>query len=430
MSEQVLLIKNGRVIDPATKTDSKLDILVVGDSISEVGPGGSLAGSDGAVVIDATGKLVTPGLTDIHVHFREPGFEWKETIETGSLAAVAGGFTRVCCMPNTNPTNHSAEVSEFIVAEGKKHNLCHVHPIASITLGLEGKEMSPMLELKEAGAVAFSDDGRPVWDAGMMRRACEYSLMFDTVLTLHEEELSLSNEFSMNESPLSVKLGLKGMPGAAEDALIARDIEIARLTGARVHFCHVSTARAVTLIERAKADGISVTAEVTPHHLLLTEELVSDFDTNYKMSMPLRTNADNEALIDGLARGVIDCVASDHAPHEADSKKTEFANASFGILGLQTTVPLLLSLVRDDKLTLERFVECLTTDPARCFRFEEPSISAGKRADITIIDLEKKITLSKDVIKSKSKNTPFLDTDLTGVAIKTIFGGRVVYNGE
>jgi dihydroorotase len=333
-------------------------------------------------------------------------------------------------MPNTNPINDSAEVTEFVVAEAKKAGLCNVYPIGAISVKSKGESMSPMLELKEAGCVAFSDDGRPVHNALIMRRALEYGKMFDAVLSVHEEELQLTSGFSMNESALSLKLGLVGMPGAAEDIMIARDIELARLTGGRVHFCHVSTARAVTLIRRAKEDGIPVTAEVMPHHFLLTEDAIGDYDTTYKMSMPLRKREDMEALLIGLKEGVIDCIASDHAPHEADSKNTDFSSASFGILGLQTTLPLSLSKVADGTLSMQRAIEALTVSPAKCFGLRTPTLKSGELADITIIDPKKEIKLTTKMIQSKSKNTPFIGQILKGVATKTFFKGKQVFSIE
>ncbi|MCL4162323.1 UNVERIFIED_CONTAM: hypothetical protein GTU68_056762, partial [Idotea baltica] len=371
-----------------------------------------------------------PGLIDIHVHFREPGQEWKETIETGSKSAVAGGFTAVSCMPNTNPINDSASVTELILERAAKANLCRVYPIGAITMGSKGKSLAPMMELTEAGCVAFSDDGWPVSNAQMMRRALEYSSMFERVLTVHEEDTSLSNHFAMNESALSIKLGLQGMPDAAENVMIARDIELARLTGGYVHFCHVSTARGVELIRRAKNDGISVTAETTPHYLVATEDLVSDFDTNAKMSMPLRGAEDVEALRIGVKDGTIDCIASDHAPHENDSKFVEFDKASFGTIGLQTTLPLVMQCVREKAFSLERGIEALTSSPRKCFKLEEHSLKEGQVADVVVIDPERVETATKEFFQSKSKNSMFLDWQLQGLADYTFVSGRQVYSAK
>lgn len=425
-SPGALLLRGGRVIDPARGVDAKMDLLLEGGKIKAIDVPGKIS-AGGSAVADLAGKIVTPGLLDIHVHLREPGQEWKETIASGAEAAVAGGFTTICCMPNTNPPIDNAQVTKFVLEKAEAAGLARVLPIGCISKGREGKGLAPLVELHEAGCVAFSDDGLPVAHAGLMRRALEYGLMFGAVMTVHEEEMQLSEEFSMNEGEMSVKLGLKGMPGASEDVMIARDIELARLTGGRVHFCHVSTARAVTLIRRAKEDGIPVTAEVTPHHLTLDESNLDSFDTNYKMSMPLRTRADIDALLKGVADGTIDCIASDHAPHEADSKNKEFDRASFGILGLQTTVPLILGLVREGKLTLPRAIAALTVDPARCFNLKKPSLAAGEIADITVIDPELKLLHTAEYIRSKSKNTPFIGMTLQGAAVQTYIAGRKVY---
>ena len=416
---------SGKVLDPSANLDAELDILIEDGLIAAVDKPGSFTGIDN---VDVSGKLVTPGLIDIHVHLREPGEEWKETVETGCLSAVAGGFSAVCCMPNTQPAIDTASVVELILEQAEKANLCRVYPIGAISVAREGKAMSPMVELKEAGCVAFSDDGSPVSDAGLMRRALEYSSMLGTVLTVHEEVLSLSHACAMNESPLSLKLGLNGMPAAAEEIMIARDIELARLTGGRVHFCHVSTGRGAELIRRAKHEGINVTGETAPHYLVLDESYVSDYNTNYKMSMPLRTPEDNRLLAEALEEGVIDCIATDHAPHDFDSKNKPFAEAAFGILGLQTAVPLTLAKVREGKLSLARAVDALTAAPRRCFNLENITIAKGSVADITVIDLEKKYIFTEEMNKSKSKNSPFIGAELQGKAVKTFVGGKEVYS--
>lgn len=424
-----IVFRGATVIDPASGLNDLRDILLDNGVIEAIDKPGSFANTQ-ASVEDVAGKFITPGLVDIHVHLREPGQEWKETIQTGIDAAVAGGFTTICCMPNTKPVNDNAQVTEFMIEQAAKHPLCKVLPIGAISVGSKGQSLAPMMELREAGCIAFSDDGRPVSNAQLMRRALEYSLMSGGVLTVHEEDLNLSQHFSMNESALSLKLGLVGMPGAAEDVMIARDIELSRLTGAPVHFCHVSTARAVTLIRRAKEDGILVTAEVSPHHLLLDESLIGDFDTAYKMSMPLRSKQDIAALLAGLRDGVIDCIASDHAPHEEDSKRTTFAEASFGILGLQTTVPIVLELVRKGELSLERAIASLTTDAARCFKMDAPRLAKGSKATMTVIDPQQTVAMSAEYIRSKSKNTPFLNQQMQGIAVQTWFDGRNVYTAN
>lgn len=425
-----LVLTGGLVIDSALGGRQELDVLVRDGVIEAVDRPGSFAKVVDAEHVEIGGCYLTPGLVDIHVHFREPGFEWKEDIASGSRAAAAGGFTEVCCMPNTNPIIDCAQIAEFVCAQGQRAGMARVHPIGAITVGSKGEALAPFGELRDAGCVAFSDDGRPVFNSLIMRRALEYASMFDAVLTVHEEDLDLSRGFSMNESALSVQLGLVGMPDAAENVMIARDIELARLTGGRVHFCHVSTARGVTLIRRAKEDGIPVTAEVAPHHFTLDESSVRDFDTTAKMSMPLRSQEDISALLAGLADGTIDAIASDHAPHEADSKNVAFSQASFGILGLQTTVPLTLARVRDGSLTLERAIDALTARARAALNLPPLALQAGNVADLCVIDPKKRLTLTKEMILSKSKNTPFIGCELEGVCVQTILAGRIVFQAN
>jgi dihydroorotase len=424
---QAFLLRGGVVIDPQRGVNERMDLHVENGLIKACGRPGEIPSISGVESIDVTGRIVAPGLVDIHVHLREPGEEWKETIATGSTAAVAGGFTAVCCMPNTRPANDSGSVTELILEKARQSNLCQVFPIGAITMGRKGEALAPMLELREAGCVAFSDDGSPVHDAQVMRRALEYSSMLDRVLTVHEEDTSLSNGFSMNESALSIALGLKGMPDAAENVMIARDIELARLTKGYVHFCHVSTARGVELIRRAKEDGISVTAETAPHYMVATERAVAEYDTNAKMSMPLRSDADVEALRKGVRDGVIDCIASDHAPHEADSKTVEFDKATYGTLGLQTTLPLVLQCVREGAFSLERAIEALTHSARRCLKMEQQSLAVGQRADLVVINPDQRLIATKEFFVSKSKNSMFLGWELQGHAERTFFGGRQVY---
>jgi dihydroorotase len=431
-----IVIKGGRVICPLTGLNEERDLLISEGKIEAVDRPGAFSSLSNIEIEDASGKLVVPGLIDIHVHLREPGFEYKETIESGSRAAVAGGFTTVCCMPNTKPVNDNAQITKFIVDTAKAVGLCRVLPIGAITKGSLGKELSPMMELKEAGCVAFSDDGFPVDDANIMRRALEYSLMVGLPLTCHEEVRSISKDHAMNEGEMSLRLGLKGWPGAAEDIMIARDIELSRLTGARVHCCHVTTARGAKLIERAKEDGILVTGEVSPHHFTLTDEAVdgfnamTSFNTLAKCSPPLRTEADRDGVLTALASGVLDCIATDHAPHEADSKNREFSGASFGMLGFQTALPLTLAQVRLGRLSLERAIEALTLSPARVFGLNFSGLKKGAPADIVVIDLNKRYVLNEQNIYSKSKNTPFLGSELIGAAVKTFFSGKKVYDDK
>lgn len=379
--------------------------------------------SSWATTLDVNGRWVIPGCIDMHVHLREPGFEWKETILSGVTAAIAGGFTTVCSMPNTNPVNDSAEVTQYILDQARKANLARVFPIGSISIGLKGKELSPLMELKKAGCCAFSDDGEPVSDSKLMRKALEYAK--DSLFCLHEEDVRLSDKAPMNESPRSFSMGLVGQPTIAEEVMIARDIEIARYTGGRIHICHVSTARGALLVERAKQDGINVTAEVTPHHLLLTEEMVEGYNTNAKMAPPLRSKEDAFALQKALASGVIDVVASDHAPHERDRKDCEFNEAAFGILGLQTTIPLMLELLSTGVLTEKRFVEVLSGRAAEILRRPEVgSLSKGSYADITILDPNSEWKFTEKEIKSLSFNSPFIGRTLKGKVTDVFVGGE------
>ena len=421
------VISGGRVIDPANSKDGAFDVLVEDGVISAVDRQGSFSGKSGVRTIDASGKIVTPGLVDIHVHLRDPGQEWKENIDTGRRAAEVGGFTSVCCMPNTDPVNDNQAVTKYILGRAAERVGARVYPIGAISRGQKSEELAPLVELHEAGCVAYSDDGRPVTDANLMRRALEYASQFGGVFTCHEEDLALSGKFAMNESLLSFELGLKGMPEAAENVMIARDIELARLTGGRVHFCHVTTARGAKLIERAKEDGIPVTGEVSPHHFTLTENAVIGYNTNAKMSPPLRLESDIEELLRQLERGVIDCIATDHAPHEYDSKRRDFPSASFGILGFQTAVPLTLAKVRDGKLSLARAIESLTVSAAKCFNLSAGTLSKGAAADITVIDPELRVKHTHAFIASKSKNTPFLGQELIGHAVMTFVGGEQVF---
>jgi len=421
------LLKGGRVIDPSLKLDGEYDVLIEGNHIEGVELRGGFDSVDGLKVIDVKGQIVTPGLVDVHVHLRDPGQEWKETIITGAEAAVAGGFTDVFCMPNTNPINDSAAVTEYII-ERASSSSCNVWPIGAISMKSQGKSLAPFGELTEAGCIGFSDDGYPVMNAQLMRRALEYCSMLGRVLCVHEEDTNLSDGFSMNESALSLKLGLKGMPDAAENVMIARDIELARLTRGRVHFCHVSTARGVCLIRRAKEDGIPVTAEVSPHHLFLDETEVEGFNTQAKMSMPLRSQNDIEALLEGLRDGAIDCIASDHAPHEADSKNIEFDRASFGILGLQTTVPILFELVHNGKLTLLQMVESLTNKAWGSFDLAPNTLKKGAIANISVLNPSHEFELTTQMNRSKSVNSPFWGRKFKGCASYTFVKGDMKFS--
>ena len=418
-----IVIKNGHVIDPANTVDGKLDILLSDGRVAKIGQPGSIS-ENGAKIIDAAGMLVVPGLVDMHVHLREPGFEYKETITTGTGAAKAGGFTSVCCMPNTSPVNDNRSVTEFILSRAKGA-VANVFPIGSITKGSKGEELAEMADLHDAGCLAISDDGKPVANSGMMRRAMEYSKIFDLLLISHCEDSSLSARGVMNEGIVSTELGLRGIPCAAEDVMTARDIALAELTGCRLHIAHVSTAGSVELVRAAKARGVKVSAETCPHYFTLTEEAVRGYNTMAKMNPPLRTAGDVEALKRGLRDGTIDVIATDHAPHALDEKNVEFDHAPFGIVGLETSLGLTLRLVDEGVLSLGDMVRKLSLNPASILKAGKGTLSVGADADVTIIDLNVSWTVDPSQFKSRSKNTPFAGWKLKGRAVQTIVGGRV-----
>jgi dihydroorotase len=421
-----LLIRNGRVIDPAASVDAVQDVLLKGDRIERVGP--SHAVPDGTKVLDAAGKIVCPGFIDLHVHLREPGQEYKETVATGTRAAAAGGFTAVCAMANTHPVNDNRSVTDYIRAKADTEGVVRVYPIGAVTRELGGAELSEMAELAEAGCVAFSDDGKCVMNAALYRHAMEYTLPFGTPLISHAEDHHLSKGAAMNEGIVSTELGVPGAPAAAEDIMVARDILLAELTGAHVHIAHLSTAGAVRLVRDAKARGVKITAEVTPHHLLLTEEAVRTFDANTKMNPPLRSKRDTEALLEGLIDGTIDCIATDHAPHAVSEKEGEFDRAAFGIVGLETAVGLLMDRqVRPGTLPLATLVARLSRDPARLLGLPGGSLAAGAAADLTLLDPAASWTVDPAKFVSRSRNTPFGGWRVTGRPWKTIVGGRVVW---
>ena len=421
-----LLIRNGRVIDPAGSIDAVQDVLLEGDRIERIGR--ALAAPEDTPVLDATGKIVCPGFIDLHVHLREPGQEYKETVATGTRAAAAGGFTAVCAMANTHPVNDNRAVTDYIRAKADTEGLVRVYPIGAVTRNLGGEELAELAELAEAGCVAFSDDGKCVMNTALYRRAMEYTLPFATPLISHAEDHQLSRGAAMNEGVVSTELGVPGAPAAAEDVMVARDILLAELTGAHVHIAHVSTAGAVRLVRDAKARGVRVTAEVTPHHLLLTEEAVRTFDANTKMNPPLRTKRDAEALVEGLIDGTIDCIATDHAPHATSEKEGEFDRAAFGIVGLETAVGLLMDrLVTPGTLPLATLVARLSRDPARLLHLPGGSLAAGAPADLTLLDPEARWTVDPARFASKSRNTPFAGWTVTGRPWKTIVGGRIVW---
>lgn len=426
-----LVIRGGRLIDPAQNLDGFYNIYVMGGRVasikkaeadtSEVGPG--------VDVVDATGLVVVPGLIDPHVHLREPGYEYKEDISTGTKAAAAGGFTAVMCMANTKPVNDNESVTRYILNKAVGMP-AKVFPVSAVTHGQKGERLTEMGELKAAGCVALSDDGVPVMDAGLMRRALEYSRPFNLTVITHAEDPRLVGQGSMNEGIVATRLGLKGIPNAAEDVMVARDISLAELTGGRLHVAHVSTRGAVELIRRAKERGVNVTAEATPHHLTLTDEAVAGYRTSAKMNPPLRSKEDVEALRAGLKDGTIDCVATDHAPHASVEKDVEFDKASNGIIGLETAFSVMYSLVEEGVITLTEAVKAMSMGPAKAFRLEGGRLSVGSPADIAILDLDRKWVVDPAKLKSKSKNTPWAGKELKGVAVKTILGGNVVYARE
>lgn len=420
-----LLIKNGRVIDPANGVDAQLDILVEDGKISAIQAG--LVVGEGCQVLEATGKIVAPGFVDMHVHLREPGYEYKETIATGTGAAAMGGFTSVACMPNTNPVADNGAVITLIKEKARVEGRVNVFPIGAITKGSAGKELTEVAELVDAGAVALSDDGQPVMNSQIMRQAMEYSRPFDLPIISHCEDKNLSAGGAMHEGYISTILGLKGIVSVAEEAMVARDIMLAELTGARVHIAHVSTAGSVRLLRDAKERGIAVTAEATPHHFSLTDEAVRGYNTNTKVNPPLRSAEDVQAVVAGLADGTIDCIATDHAPHGVDDKEVEFDYAPFGIVGMETAVPLAVTkLIRSGKLDWSRLVALFSVNPCRILNVPGGSLKVGNVADITVIDPDLKRTVSARDFVSKGKNCPFDGWELYGWPVATIVGGRVV----
>ncbi len=429
-----VLIKNGYIVDPSQGIDGVGEILIEEGKIKEVREhrsGGRRDKAEGLLVeeefkvIDATGLYVFPGLVDMHVHLREPGFEYKETIKTGTLAAVRGGFTSLCCMPNTKPVNDNETVTEFILRKAYAEGACYVFPIGAITKGQRGEELAEMGMMYEAGCVAFSDDGMPVMNSLLMRRALEYSKRFGVPIISHAEDINLSAGGVMNEGMVSLSLGLRGIPAEAEVVMIKRDIELARLTGGRLHIAHVSTAEGVRAVRDAKKEGLPVTAETCPHYFTLTEDAVRGYKTRAKVNPPLRTDKDIEAIKEGLSDGTIDVIATDHAPHHRDEKICEFDRAAFGISGLETALSLGLTLVRDGVLSLSGLVEKMSLNPARISDIRKGTLKAGEDADITIIDLNKKWKVEPERFASKGKNTPFEGFILEGLPVITICKGKI-----
>ena len=423
-----LIIRNGRVIDPANKLDAIADVLIEEDKIAAVGEKLQVTGAER---LDATGLVVAPGFIDMHAHLREPGFEYAETIESGSRAAAAGGFTTICCMPNTSPVNDNATVTSYIVDRAARHAIVHVLPIGAITKGSAGEELAAIGSMKEAGIVAISDDGRPVMNARVMRRAMETARSFGLPVIDHCEDLHLSAGGDMHEGLESVRLGLRGIPGASEDVMVARDILLAELTGARFHVAHISSRYSVDMVAFAKARGIAVTCEATPHHFTLADADMPPYDSNYKMKPPLRSGCDAGAVTQGIVNGTVDAIATDHAPHAGSEKMQEFEKCPFGIIGFETALGLALErLVHPGKITLGRMVELFTLGPARVLNLASGRLSPGAPADVTILNLERAWTYDVNKSASKSRNSPFHGRSFRGGPVATVVNGRIVWKAE
>jgi len=421
-----ILIRGGRVIDPSRRSDGTADVYLAEGRVASVGQG--IVGEDGCLVIEAAGKVVAPGLIDLHVHLREPGFEDLETVATGAMAAAAGGFTAVCAMPNTDPPLDNQGAIGFVVSQAQKAGKARVYPVGTISVGQKGEKLSEFGELMGAGAVAISDDGKPVMNSHLMRTALEYAKTFGIPVADHCEELTLATGGAMHDGLVATRLGLQGIPAAAEEIHVARDIILSQLTGGHIHLCHMSTRGSVALIRRAKDLGLRVTAEVTPHHFTLTHEACEGYNTNAKMNPPLREEADVEALQGAIKDGTIDVIATDHAPHHYDAKEREFDEAPNGILGLETAFGLAVTqLVRPDLVTLPDLLYRMSTRPAQLFNLPGGSLAVGAPADVVILDPEAQWTVDPSRFYSKSRNTPFGGRTLRGRADLTIVRGRVVY---
>jgi dihydroorotase len=424
----MLLIKNGRVLDPASKTDAVRDILIDGETIAEIGAPGKISRANGAEIFDATGLVVAPGFIDMHVHLREPGQENSETIETGTKAAARGGFTAVCCMPNTRPVNDNASITRFIVDRAKVHGHVRVWPIGAASIGSKGEDISEIAAMRDAGIVAVSDDGKPIATAKLARQIMDYCRSLDLPVIEHAEDVSLAAGAVMREGVASTRLGLSGMPAAAESVCVARDVQIAELTGARLHIAHLSAKASLEQVRFAKKQGLRVTCEVTPHHFTLIDEDVT-YDSRFKMNPPLAAREDLEALLAGLADGTVDAIATDHAPHEPAIKDVEFDKAPFGILGFETAIGLALEqLVHTNRIPLMRMVELFTTGPARVLG-KERKLATGEAADVTIFSLDRPWTYHVKESSSKSRNSPFDGRTFKGGPAATIVAGKLVHRG-
>ncbi|MDG2303887.1 MAG: dihydroorotase [Candidatus Binatia bacterium] len=422
-------IVGGTVVDPRKLKETQADVLVENGTVTAIGDGVPDAG-DGIETIDATGLLVLPGAVDMHVHLREPGFEYKETIESGAKAAVSAGVTSVACMANTRPVNDTPAVTRFILERARVAEGARVYPIGAVSIGLEGKILAEFAGMHDAGIVAVSDDGRPVADAELMRRALECAKLFDIPVIDHAEDPALAAGGVMHEGAVSLRLGLRGIPAEAEEVMVARDIALAQLTGGRLHIAHVSAAGSVRRVRAARAAGVQVTAEVTPHHLWLTDEAVGHYDTNAKMAPPLRTELDRDALREGLRDGTIDAIATDHAPHHRDEKDVEFDCAQHGVVGLESLLPLTMRLVREGVLDLPTAVAKITSEPAGILRLPGGRLEVGAVADVAVVDPELEWTFDPMSLKSKSRNTPFGTWPMRGRALVSLVGGRVAHDGR
>jgi dihydroorotase len=420
-----LLITGGRVIDPASGGDARADVLIRDGRIEAIGTG---LDEEEIARFDATGAIVAPGFIDMHVHLREPGIEHAETIETGARAGAAGGFTTICCMPNTLPVNDSATVTSYIVQRARAVACINVRPIGAITKGSLGDELAAIGSMREAGIVAISDDGRPVMNARVMRRAMELAVAFDIPVIDHCEDLNLSAGGDMHEGRQSVRLGLRGIPSASEDVMVARDLLLAELTGARYHVAHLSTQRSIAMVEFAKSRGLKISCEVTPHHFAITDHELETYDSNFKMKPPLRCQHDADALIEGIVSGVVDAIATDHAPHPGSDKMQEFERCPFGITGLETALGLSLDiLVHTGRIDLTRLVELFTTGPANILKLDRGTLAVGAPADVTIFDLNREWTYDVQQSFSKSRNSPFNGRRFRGGPLATIVGGEIVW---
>lgn len=425
-----LLIRNGRVVDPANRVDTNADVLLEDGRVAAVRPGIEAADAE---QFDATGLVVAPGFIDMHVHLREPGFEHAETIESGARCAAAGGFTAVCCMPNTKPINDSATVTSYIIERARRDAVVRVFPIGAITKGSLGEELASIASMKAAGVVAISDDGRPVMNARVMRRAMETARSLDLPVINHCEDLDLSAGGDMHEGVQSTRLGVRGIPSASEDVMVARDILLAELTGVRYHVAHLSTQRSVAMVAFAKQKGLTVTCEVTPHHFAISDTCMKPYDANYKMKPPLRGDDDVEAMLAGIGEGTVDALATDHAPHPGSEKMQEFEKCPFGIIGLETAIPLTLEhLVRSGRITLQRMIELYTTGPARVLNLNVHgqglgTLTPGSPGDVTILDETRSWTYDVNESPSRSRNSPFDGHTFTGGAVATVVNGSFVW---